>query len=274
MAKKPAKKPSTAKASSAKTTVTRTRVSTAPSRVARADAFRNVLASRFRGPISWGQLSAELLGTATLSLIVLNSQNNPTLIFLAYVVLVLIFGPVSGSHLNPALTIGLWSVRVIRGSKALAYIVAQFLGAMLAYLLANSLLNRNADPLTGASAQLYQLPALSDNADALWRAFGAEAIGTLVFAIGVASVFLARRGLMAASFTFGGAFLFGVLAAQSAGVLPLLNPAVATAVQAYSGQWQSWLIFGLTPLVVAIAGMNLFRVLQRNAANPANVERL
>lgn len=273
MAKKVAKKPAAAK-TKAKTPVTTTRVSTAPSRAAGLNNVRGILADRFRGPVSWGQLVAELLGTATLSLIVLNSSNNFTLVFLAYVVLVLVFGPISGSHLNPALTVGLWSVRAIRGSKALAYIVAQFLGAMLAYLLANSLLSRTPDQLTGAAPQLFRLSELSAEADPLWRAFGAEAIGTLVFAIGIASVFLARRGLMAASFTFGGAFLFGVVAAQVAGATPLLNPAVATAVQAYSGPWQAWFIYGVTPLVVAIAGMMLFKYMQRSAAATTNVERL
>lgn len=273
MAKKAANNPAAAK-TKAKTTVTRTRVSSAPSSAARVDALREVLAERFRGPISWGQLVAELLGTAVLSLIVLNSSNNFTLVFLALVVLVLVFGPVSGAHLNPALTIGLWSVRVIRGSKALAYIVAQFLGAMLAYLLASSLLSRSTDQLTGAAPQLFRVAELTNTTESLWRAFGAEAIGVLVFSLGVASVFLARRGLMAASFTFGGAFLFGVVAAQAAGATPLLNPAVATAVQAYSGQWQSWLIFGVTPLIVAVLGMNLFKYLNRSASEAGNVERL
>lgn len=273
MAKKVAKKPA---AANTKVTNTEnvTRFSVASSKAARTGAFRDLLATRFRGPISWGQLVAELLGTAVLSLVVLNSSNNFTLVFLAYVVLVLIFGPVSGSHLNPALSIGLWSVRIIRGSKALAYIVAQFLGAMLAYLIASSLLTRMPDPSTGAAPQLYKVTQLAEGADAAWRAFGAESIGVLIFSVGVASVFLARRGLMAASFTFGGAFLFGIVAAQSAGAAPLLNPAVAAAVQAYSGQWQTWLIYGLIPLIVAAIGMNLFKFIQRSSAGAGTTERL
>lgn len=270
MAKKVAKKPATAE-NKVKTTVTRTKVTTADSR---ASAFRDVLTDRFRGPVSWGQLAAEFLGTAVLSLIVLNSSNNFTLVFLAYVVLVLVFGPISGSHLNPALTLGLWSVRMIRGSKALFYIIAQFLGAMLAYLIASSLLSRAADPATGAQAKLFQVAELGEGTEAIWRALGAEAIGMLVFAIGVASIFLARRGLMAAAFTFGGAFLFGVVAAQAAGATPLLNPAVATAVQAYSGQWQTWLIFGIVPLIAAVAGMLAFKYMNQSAAGTGNAERL
>lgn len=273
MAKKVAKKPA-ATSTEEKATVTKSRILDNPTRAARADAFREVLVNRFRGPISWGQLAAEFIGTAILSLIVLNSSNNFTLVFLALVVLVLIFGPVSGAHLNPALTIGLWSTRIIRGSKALAYIIAQFLGAMLAYVIANSLLPGTPDPTTGAQPQLFRIPEFAQGSEPLWRAFGAEALGVLVFSLGVASIFLARRGLMAAAFTFGGAFLFGVIAAQSAGATPLLNPAVATAVQAYSGQWQSWLIYGVTPLVVAILGMNLFKYLNRSASDPTNIERL
>lgn len=38
--------------------------------------------------------------------------------------------PVSGAHFNPAVTIGFWVVRKINHAKAIAYICAQFLGAV------------------------------------------------------------------------------------------------------------------------------------------------
>ncbi len=41
-------------------------------------------------------------------------------------------GAVSGGHLNPAVTIGLWFVKKIDSSKAVGYILAQCLGAIVA----------------------------------------------------------------------------------------------------------------------------------------------
>src|SRR5262245_12043808 len=41
---------------------------------------------------------------------------------------------VSGGHLNPAVTLGLWSIGKIEPPKAVQYIAAQLLGAILAVL--------------------------------------------------------------------------------------------------------------------------------------------
>jgi aquaporin Z len=45
------------------------------------------------------------------------------------------FGPVSGAHLNPAVTIGLTAARRFAGKDVPAYLAAQFLGALAASLL-------------------------------------------------------------------------------------------------------------------------------------------
>jgi len=43
-------------------------------------------------------------------------------------------GPISGCHINPAVSFGLWAGKRFRGNELLGYIVAQVLGAILAAL--------------------------------------------------------------------------------------------------------------------------------------------
>ncbi len=54
---------------------------------------------------------------------------------LAIAVLVSAFAPISGGHLNPAVTFGLLVVRRIRVSKAVLFIVAQLIGSVVGALL-------------------------------------------------------------------------------------------------------------------------------------------
>lgn len=50
---------------------------------------------------------------------------------------------ISGGHLNPAVTIGLWSIGKIQAGRAAAYIVAQLLGSLLAAALLVSVFDRS-----------------------------------------------------------------------------------------------------------------------------------
>jgi len=49
------------------------------------------------------------------------------------------FGPISGSHLNPAVTLGLWVSKQVEGREVVPYIVAQCLGAIAASLILRSM---------------------------------------------------------------------------------------------------------------------------------------
>src|SRR5690606_16406384 len=88
-------------------------------------------------------LVAEAFGTFMLTMIVYAVCHSP--IGLRYfvsiaagltlAVLVLTIGATSGAHVNPAVTIGMWTIRKIDTMKAVLYIAAQFLGAVLAWRL-------------------------------------------------------------------------------------------------------------------------------------------
>src|SRR5687768_3175201 len=83
------------------------------------------------GELVLGALIAELLGTFILTFAVLNTQGNAIIAAITVLILVLMLSKLSGGHINPAVTVGLWATRQISWVKALSYLVAQFLGAML-----------------------------------------------------------------------------------------------------------------------------------------------
>lgn len=94
-------------------------------------------------------LIAEAVGTFVLAaaFIQLASNTNYGTIGIALVlsIITIVFGAVSGSHFNPAVSIAQWINRKINGVKAVAYIVAQVLGAILAFFVLTGLQNANFD---------------------------------------------------------------------------------------------------------------------------------
>lgn len=191
---------------------------------------------------------AEVLGTAILTTVVLAVSRSPIglpyfvalAVGLTMALLVLVVGPTSGAHVNPAVTLSLWTVRKIDTVRALVYIAAQFMGAALAWRLYTYLIDAPIKNIAGESFD--------------WRVLVAELVGTAVFTFGIAAAVYQKYegGKLAA--TIGGSLLMGILAASvvSNG---LLNPALALGVQS----WSKAYVFG--PLVGGLVGMNLYALL-------------
>lgn len=87
----------------------------------------------------FGIVGAEVIGTFILTISTLLSisyqQVVPLFVGLTMVVLVLTIGMVSGAHVNPAVTFGLWASRKLKLVMVPFYWAAQLLGAVLAVLL-------------------------------------------------------------------------------------------------------------------------------------------
>lgn len=191
---------------------------------------------------------AEILGTGILTAVVLSVSRSP--IGLAYFValaagltlalLVLIVGPTSGSHVNPAVTLSFWTVRKISTIQAIIYLVAQFMGAVLAWRLYTYFID---GPIKNIAGESFD-----------WRVLVAELVGTMIFTFGIAAAVYQKYegGKLAA--TVGGSLMLGLLVASVASN-GILNPAVALGVQS----WSKAYVFG--PLVGGIIGMNLYAVL-------------
>jgi aquaporin Z len=193
-------------------------------------------------------LVGEFLGTAVLTLAVLAiSHSQLSLSYfialgvgIAMLMLTLALGGISGAVFNPAITIGLWTVRKIRSLQALAYIAVQLLGGAVAWWLFLYFTKLHGVHNSGA----YEA-----------RALVAEVVGTFVFAFIWAGAVYQRFNLPAKAAAVGGGLTIGAFLA-SLGSAALLNPAIALGAR----NW-GWGTYVLGPVVGAVIGFNLYNLL-------------
>ena len=257
-----AAKKSTAQKSSAKKQATTkvTTVKAVESRPALQNATVSKGAVRFslsRTPFV-AALIAEFIGTFIFAAAVLAGQGQPILVLFALVGVVLAIGTLSGGYVNPALTLGAWITRRMSGLRALGYIVAQVLGAILALVVLNAYVHAApasvaADALSsGGTNALFKAVAIPQGKE--WLVFFSEFIGTIVFGFAVAGATREKKDRTAAALTSGLGVFLGLMIAGSAtafiGASAILNPAVAISLQAidFSSVW---------PIAVYIVGAGL-----------------
>lgn len=181
------KKATTKKPATAKTTVRTVRAEAKPA----APAVVRTTTASTKGGVKLPKnivniVLAELVGTFVLTLVALAAftETGALYVGLALAVLVLVIGTVSGSHINPAVTFGLWATRRIKSVLVPFYWVAQLLGAMLALIITNWV----SDSGTSLSFANFW--------DWNWGVFGVELIATAVFIFGLVAV-LSHRELTA-----------------------------------------------------------------------------
>lgn len=193
-------------------------------------------------------LVSEFLGTGALTLTVLAlSHSQLSLPYfvasaagLTLVLMVVALAGISGAVFNPALTIGLWTVRKLKTLQALSYIVAQFAGAAAVWYL---------------FVYFTKLHDVKNNGAYDARVLVAETVGTFVFAFSVAAAVYQRLSLGLKGFMVGGGLIAGALIA-SLGSGGILNPAVAWSLH----QW-GWGTYVLGPVLGAVVGFNLYNLL-------------
>jgi glycerol uptake facilitator-like aquaporin len=118
------------------------------------------------------RLSAEALGTLFLLMTIIGSGimgerlagGNVAIALLAnslatggaLVVLILVFGPISGAHFNPAVTLAMMSQRDIRANEALLYVLVQVVAAFAGVAAAHFMFG---EPVFSASIKVRTGPA-------------------------------------------------------------------------------------------------------------------
>lgn len=268
--KTPAKKSAAVK--STKTTVT-----TAPV-AATTNTFAGHVSAATRSPLLWRALGAELVGTFLLAGVVIAGQGQPIFVLFALVGIVLTLGAISGSHVNPAVTIGALVTRRIGWLRAIGYIVAQCLGAALAYIVLNAFIGGANQVSASAAAYGQTAPTLFAAADIAklngkeWFVFFSELTGAAILGLAYANATRrAVRGSLTGAFTIGlgifTALMIAVSAASYVGATAVINPAVAIALHAYS--WASvWplAIYALAPVVGAVIGFVVYDLLRGKEA--------
>lgn len=194
--------------------------------------------------IKRGPIVAECIGTFTLAFAVLASiwgvipmVPTPVVAGLTLALFVLSVGKISGTHINPAVTIGLYSLKKIDSATAVSYLIAQLTGALLAMVVLSTFLEGE---LTA------QVDAVAD-----YKTFFAEFLGAFIFTFGIASAIHQKLEGINAALLIGGSLTLGIICA-SLGSNGVLNPAVATAISSLS--WS----YVLGPILGSVIGMNVY----------------
>lgn len=172
-------------------------------------------------------------------------------------------GPISGCHLNPAVSIGLWAGGRFPASRLLPYIVAQVLGAVAAggvlYLIANG--TPGFDVSKGFASNGYG--AHSPGGYSMAAALVCEVVMTAMFLVIILGATDSRAAPGFAPIAIGlGLTLIHLISIPVTNTS--VNPARSTGVAVYVGGWaveQLWL-FWLAPIAGALLGAAVWRGLR------------
>jgi aquaporin Z len=158
---------------------------------------------------------------------------------------------VSGGHLNPAVTVGLWSIGRISGRQTGLYVAAQVLGAIAAALAIKGLL-----PEMAVRISQIGTPSLAP-AVSMTQGIVIEAILTFFLAFAVMGTAVDPAAPKVGGFAIGLALTLGVLVSG-----PLtgaaLNPARAFGPALVANAWISHLVYWVGPILGSVAAMQLY----------------
>lgn len=193
---------------------------------------------------------AEFIGTFALSFTILAAVSFsgalpiavPLIAGLTLALFVYTIGSISGCHINPAITLGLLSIKKINLKDSIYYIISQFLGALCAILVAKLLLT-----VPSAGVSVFNL-----------NIFTAEMLGAVFFSFGIASVVIGGAKEQMSGLIVGGSLLLGVLISSLSGAMGILNPAVALALNSFT------LLYIFAPIIGAVIGFQLYNYLVKN----------
>lgn len=151
-------------------------------------------------------LLAEVVGTFVLTVVALLTSSLGVL-YMGLTLMVISLGifAISGSHVNPAVTFGLWSMRRLKSVMLAVYWPAQLLGAFLAVAVMNII-------TSGQFVVNFSSIIAAPNVQVLFI----ELIGTAVFVFGIAAVALrSELSVSAKSLGIGMALTVGLVVSSS-----------------------------------------------------------
>jgi aquaporin Z len=178
-----------------------------------------------------------------------------TVLTMAYAI-----GHISGCHLNPAVSIGLWAGGRFEANKLAPYIVAQLLGAVVAggvlFLIASG--QADFDVSAGFASNGYG--AHSPGGYTLLAALVCEVVMTMMFLVIILGATDKRAPQGFAPIAIGlGLTLIHLISIPVTNTS--VNPARSTGVAVYVGDWavgQLWL-FWVAPIVGAVLGAFVYK---------------
>lgn len=195
-------------------------------------------------------LVAELVGTFVLAIVILSINRYGLPIFTAvsggvvFATLTMAIGPVSGAHFNPATTLGWLSMKKMSVVRAISYIAAQAVGAILAWKL-----------YEWFSDKEIRLGATEFD----WKVFTAELLGMMIFAFAITAAIKRRMEAYPAAVVIGSGFFLGASLASLVAASGYINPAVAISL-GFRPENSSYYAYLLGPVIGAVLGMNFYRI--------------
>jgi aquaporin Z len=168
---------------------------------------------------------------------------------------------ISGGHLNPAVSFGLWVAKKIDAVTLGKYVGAQLVGAVIGALLLKGLLPATATRITSLGT-----PAFA-SAIEMWAGIGIEAVLTLFLVSAVFGTAVSPQAPKIGGFGIGLAiFVCALAAGPFTGAA--MNPARAFGPALVSWDWHAQVAYWVGPAIGAAAAAALWRyvLLPRDAA--------
>lgn len=212
---------------------------------------------------------AEAVGTFFLVLIgpgavMVNAYSNGSLgtvgiaLAFGFVVLAMVvaLGHLSGAHINPAVTVGFWSVGKFPGRDVLPYIVAQCVGATGGALVLRAVLGTIGD--SGAT-----LPRVGIGSSLLVEFLFSFVLMLVIMAAATDDRVAGGTAAVAVGLTVGFCALLGPLTGASMNPARSLGPALAG--QQWEGHWLYW----IAPLAGMVAAAHAYEYLRPASSSRA-----
>lgn len=172
-----------------------------------------------------------------------------------------VFGRISGCHINPAVTIALWSIKKFPSKDVIPYILAQLGGASLASLLFAACVGMGAVTIGGLGATA-PFPGIG-----YWQAILVEAIGTFLLVITIMGVAVDRKATPGFAGLIIGLTVAGIITTVGNITGASLNPArtfgpyLGDILLAGNNLWAFFPIYVIGPIVGGILAAFVYRYL-------------
>lgn len=230
----------------------------------------------FKKPRFYGALLGEVIGTLLVTLMLfslslLGIYNASGYAFAIIAVFIAVYA-FSGACLNPIVTVGMMASRRMSVIRGVMYIIAEIVGAWLAWVIFNAF------HAAGGDAAIADLPALTEIADGQFATFAfIELLGAIVIAFFFARALKYKRSV----FTFGAVVAGGITLAILLGYVIsaafffsgmannfIFNPASALMYQIFptagedfgvimGGIGQALAVYALFPMIGGVLGFYL-----------------
>ncbi|NLI93784.1 MAG: aquaporin family protein [Peptococcaceae bacterium] len=169
-----------------------------------------------------------------------------------------IFGPVSGAHMNPAVTIALWAGKRFPTKELIPYLVAQFAGAALGAATLLSMLGSKGATVGGLGAP-GPFPGIT-----LTGVFIAELVGTFILMLTIMGIAVDKRapqgwaGLVIGLIVAGLITTMGNISGQGINPARTFGPVLIDSLAGGPNCWPNFWIYLVAPIIGAILAVFIY----------------